>query len=203
MASIARRCATASLKCMVRCSSRTFSAKGPPPGTMTIGRRAALIIASALLRRPVSARLPPTLTTSGRPPLAARSATAELARGRLGCRTNDFNAAHRAALEFFQRDTDDADAPIGEDAFRDALGERLDEIDVTAARQRNYCINDVGVGRHVGHPVAGAEDILRNPGLDGEAHLLSYALLLGVNPDVAIDDEVSHENGVANLACLG
>ena len=72
-----------------------------------------------------------------------------------------------------------------------------------AARKRDDDIDDVGIGRNFGHLVVGAEDILRNPRFDGEAHFLRHALLLRVDADVAIDDEVPHENGIADLACLG
>jgi hypothetical protein len=65
IANSAMRWAVASENLSCFCAARTASAKGPPPGTTTIGALAAAITLSQARRLGVVWRLPPSLTTQG------------------------------------------------------------------------------------------------------------------------------------------
>src|SRR6185437_12146765 len=120
-----------------RCSSRTLSAKTPPPGT-TIARPPASDSSGSQDGRPpaASARLPPILTTRGAAPATPLTSRAPPHDG-------DADAARRGIdVKLLHRDGDLDRAWIGEAQRGDALRQRLDEVDMSRLDDRGRAVDD-------------------------------------------------------------
>src|SRR5713226_1398074 len=192
-------CAVRSEKPKRDCSARTASAKTPPPGTITAGWWAALSAARQRGRPPELARLPPSLRTimaslpRGSVALAARA-------------TTDYRDAHRLRLaigvEFVDRDADAHRAGIVQAVRSDALGERLDQLDMTLGDNRFDAADNRLVVEHLSEVLAGKRARIDHVELDVDAYALPALPLMLVNADAAGELKVAYSYAIARTARL-
>src|SRR5579883_209935 len=205
MARSAMRCAATSSNCIFACMPRTASAKTPPPGTSTSGPAKSSSAASQPLNSGDPARLPPIFTTSGDLRESTDPFSAARRRYELGEQLADFAGLAFALdldpdaafdhVELFGAHGDRLNSRMGEKRIGNALGERLDEIDMATAQDQLDRIDDQIIGEDVAHIfglMGGATDI----DVDIEAHALRAVALMVIGADGDRQDEIVDEDAI-------